>query len=144
MSEKKHSQDFSFEFDITFGGGEENVFQKWKRWAAKKPFPISFFLDVLISVLEAWVIEGKVNREMHLVDMQVKEIQEEWDVQEKEEQKPIFSSRPSEVEGLDEIRLTAPWHRDSGESDWLSERPESWYQGPLEIFEETEEGPSKG
>ena len=28
----------------------------------------------------------------------------------------------------------------SGESDWLAERPESWYQGPLIFPQITEEG----
>jgi len=34
----------------------------------------------------------------------------------------------------------------SGESDWLAERPENWYQGPLifpQIFEERPETPTK-
>ena len=138
MSEKKHSQDFSFEFHIPFG--EENVFMKLRRWAAKKPFPISFLLEALISTIEMWVIDGKVKREMHLVDMQAKKIKEQWDGEEKE--KPTIESRPSEVEGLDEIRITSPYYR-RVEGDWLSEDPNSWYQGPLEVFEETEERPSE-
>ena len=31
----------------------------------------------------------------------------------------------------------------SGESDWLAERPESWYQGPLIFPQITEEGVEK-
>ena len=136
MSEQKRSQDFHFEFHHTWGG-EENPFDKWKRWAAKKPFPISFLLGALISTLEMWVIEGKVKREMHRVDMQAEKLKREWDV--KEKKKPKIKSRPSAVKGLDEISISSPYYK-RVEGDWLAEDPNSWYQGPLEVFEIPEEG----
>ena len=35
-------------------------------------------------------------------------------------------------------------HQDGrGEVDWLSERPENWYYGPLEFFTQVEEGPDQ-
>ena len=51
----------------------------------------------------------------------------------------------SEVEGLPEMRITntAFVSPERGQGDWLAQDPNSWYYGPLEVFEEPEEGTSE-
>jgi len=142
MSVKKHSQDLSFkkEFHITFG--EETPLQKWRRWAEKRPFPISFLLLAFLQWLENMIIEGKVKREMSRVDEQVKVMGKIWDEEDEKRQKEqvVYQEKESEVKGLPEVRITNKVFSRPVKGDWFAEDPNSWYYGPLEVFEETEEG----
>jgi hypothetical protein len=89
-------------------GGEDTWYTKSKRWANDQVFPINYFALSFIEWLwEHWV-DGKVEMEMQSIDKQVKEIGKIWDEEDKKNQEPIILSRPSEVEGLDEIRIIAP------------------------------------
>lgn len=140
MLEKRRSQDFSFEFHIPFG--EESVFSKWRRWAEKKPFPISFLALGFIKWLENMVVEGKVKREMARIDEQVKAMGKVWDDEDEKRQKEqvVYQEKESEVKGLSELRVTNKAFSRRDASDWFAEDPNSWYYGSLEVFEETEEG----
>lgn len=139
MSEQLPSQDLNFKFEVVLDKDKETDIQRIKRWIAKQAPPWNTILEYLFSFIEKWYWDTKVQVTMDDVDRQAKEIVEQWNEEEKETQAPIITSKPSEVEGLDEIRIRAPWVRDSGESDWLAERPENWYQGPLELSQTIEE-----
>lgn len=147
MSEKTRSRDLSFKKDFHISFGEETEIQKARRWAKTKPFPISFLLLALIQWFEDLIIEGKVKREMARVDMQVEEIKKVWDKEDEERQKAqvVYQEQVSEVEGLPEMRITntAFVSPERGQGDWLAQDPNSWYYGPLEVFEEPEEGTSE-
>lgn len=140
MSEQPPSQDLNFKFEIVLDKEKETDIQRIKRWIARQTPPWNTILEYLFSFFEKWYWDTKVQLTMDDVDRQAKEIVEQWNEEEKETQAPIITSKPSEVEGLDEIRIRAPWVEESGESDWFSERPENWYQGPLELPETFEDG----
>jgi hypothetical protein len=94
-------------------GGEENWYTKSKKWAKKQKFPINHLaLGIIESLWVMWV-QGKVDMEMTDVDKQVNEIIKTWE--EEDKQKPVVETRPSEVEGLDDIRIRDPWFDDG---DW--------------------------
>lgn len=139
MSEQPPSQDLNFKFEVILDKEKETDIQRIKRWIAKQAPPWNTILEYLFSFIEKWYWDTKVQVTMDDVDRQAKEIVEQWNEEEKETKAPIITSKPSEVEGLDEIRIRAPWVGDSGESDWLAEKPESWYQGPLELSQTIEE-----
>jgi hypothetical protein len=147
MSEKTRSQDLSFKKDFHISFGEETDIQKARRWAKTKPFLVSFLLLALIQWFEDLIIEGKVKREMASVDRQVEEITKVWDKEDNERQKAqvVYQEQASEVEGLPEMRITnkAFVHPERGQGDWIANDPNSWYYGPLGVFEETEEGTSE-
>lgn len=53
---------------------------------------------------------------MEDVDDQIQELHREWEEQELIENKPVFIEKESEVDGLPEMRLSAPWyHREHPE-----------------------------
>jgi len=66
---------------------------------------------------------------MASVDKQAANLVQQWDEEEEAKRRPIMETKPSEVEGLDDISLRYSWPG-----------PDQWYQGPLEVFKETEEG----
>jgi hypothetical protein len=59
-----------------------------------------------------WV-ENKTAQTMDDVDSQIQELHKEWDISESNQ--PIVIEKPSQVDGLPELRITAPWYRN--ESD---------------------------
>ena len=96
--------EYKFEFQW---GGEDTWFTKANRWAQKQKFPINHLaMGLIVWLWEKWV-DGKVEMEMTSVDKQAEEIKEQW--KEEEKQEPIVESKPSEVEGLDDISIRAPW-----------------------------------
>ena len=129
MSEHKRSQDFHFEFEHHWGG-ERTQLQKIKGWIAKQKPPFNTILAALFSWVEKWYWDGKVIQTMSNVDNQIEELHEAWD--EEETMEPTYTQEPSEVEGLDNISLKYNWPG-----------PDQWYQGPLEIFEESEGRPEE-
>ena len=98
-------------------GGEDNWYTKSKRWANKQKFPINHLaLGVLEWLRERW-IDGRVDMEMASIDKQVREIGKIWDEEDKKNQEPIIESKPSEVEGLDEVSISSPYMVDMS-GDW--------------------------
>ena len=100
---------FQWNYKIVLDPENETLIQKLERWAESQKPPISFLLSAIISWLKEFVIEYKVQREMVSVDQQVEEIKKQW---ESEDPKPIITERPSQVEGLDDISISAPWKRE--------------------------------
>ena len=109
MSEQPPSRDLNFKFEIVLDKEKETDIQRIKRWIARQTPPWNTILEYLFSFFEKWYWDTKVQLTMDDVDRQAKEIVEQWNEEEKETQAPIITSKPSEVEGLDEIRIRAPW-----------------------------------
>ena len=95
-----------------YWGGEENWYTKGKRWANKQKFPINHLALGFIEWLWNMWVKGKVDMEMTSVDKQVNEIIKTW---EEGKQEPVTEIKKSEIEGLDDIRIVAPW---SSGNDW--------------------------
>jgi hypothetical protein len=98
-----------------YWGGEDNWYTKSKRWANKQRFPINHLALGFIEWLWTMWVQGKVDMEMTDVDKQVNEIIKTWEEEDKKNQEPIIESKPSEVEGLDDISIKAPF---SVDGDW--------------------------
>ena len=104
--------EYKFEYQW---GGEENWYTKSKKWAKKQKFPINHLaLGIIESLWVMWV-QGKVDMEMSSVDKQVNEIMEQWKEEDKKEQEPVVEIKASDIEGLDDISIHAPW---SNGNDW--------------------------
>jgi len=98
-------------------GGEEMWYHKAERWAKRQKFPINHLALGFITWLKEKWIEVKIEKEMESIDKQVKEIGKIWEEEDKKNQEPIIESKPSEVDGLDEISITAPYKIDIS-GDW--------------------------
>jgi len=96
-------------------GGEEMWYHKAERWAKKQKFPINHLALGFITWLKEKWVDGKVQMEMASIDKQVREIGAIWEEEDKKNQEPIIESKPSEVEGLDDISIKAPF---SVDGDW--------------------------
>jgi len=96
-----------------YWGGEDNWYTKSKRWANEQKFPINHLALGFIEWLWTMWVQGRVDMEMTDVDKQVNEIIKTWDEEEKQE--PITEIKKSDIEGLDDIRIIAPW---SNGNDW--------------------------
>ena len=98
-------------------GGEDNWYTKSKRWANKQKFPINHLALGFIEWLWKHWVDGRVQMEMTSVDKQAEEIKRQWEKEEKPQ--TVMESTPSEVDGLDNIRIINqafipnPW-----DSDW--------------------------
>jgi|TARA_B100000035_G_scaffold54495_2_gene42912 hypothetical protein len=136
MSKETPSQDFHYKFEVVFDKDKETVLQKIKRWINKQKPPFNTILAYLFSYVEKWYWDGKVLQTMANVDTQIEDYHANLD---EKKPKPIYRERESEVEGLKEMEIISPYSR-RVEGDWLAEDPNSWYYGPLEFFEETQEG----
>ena len=101
-----------YEFEHQWGG-EDTWYTKSKRWANKQKFPINHLALGFIEWLWTIWVQGKVDMEMTEVDKQVNEIIKTWDEEEKQE--PVTEIKKSDIEGLDDIRIIAPW---SSGNDW--------------------------
>jgi hypothetical protein len=143
MSKQTPSKDFNFEYKFHVTFGEEHFFSKMERWAKRQPFPISFLLEGFVVWLEKIYYEYKVEKTMAEVDQQAESIRKQWEEDAaKYYEEPIITTEPSEVKGLDSIRIQSPYFI-YNERDWLSDDPNSWYQGPLALSEVLEERPSE-
>ena len=94
-------------------GGEDTWYTKGKRWANKQKFLINHLALGFIEWLWQHWVDGRVEMEMTSVDKQAEEIKKQWEEEEKQE--PIVEIKSSEVEGLDDIRIRAPF---SVDGDW--------------------------
>ena len=101
------------EFEKQFGKGTDPWYAKAERWANKQKFPINHLALGFITWLKEKWIEGKVEMEMASVDKQAEEIKKQWEEEEKQE--PIVEIKAADIEGLDDIRIRAPF---SVDGDW--------------------------
>ena len=112
MTEPKIEHKFEHQW-----GGEDTWYTKGKRWANKQKFPINHLVLGFIEWLWQHWVDGKVQMEMTSVDKQAEEIKRQWEKEEKPQ--TVMESTPSEVDGLDNIRIINqafvpnPW-----DSDW--------------------------
>ena len=97
-----------FEFEKSFGKGTDPWYAKAKRWAKKQRFPISFLALGVIEWLKNKWIDIKIENTMKDVDIQAKEIKEEWDEEERKQFAPEYIETPSEVEGLMDMEIKHP------------------------------------
>ena len=88
-------------------GGEDTWYTKGKRWANKQKFPINHLALVFLEWLWKLYVDERIKQEMKSVDKQAEEIKKQWEEEEKQE--PIVEVKPSAIDGLDEIRIKAPW-----------------------------------
>lgn len=96
---------FEHKFEYQWGG-KDTWYTKSKRWAKKQKFPMDYLALSVIEWAWLWWTDAKTKAEMAKVDVQAEEIKEEWA---KDDPKPIVTSKPSEVEGLDDISISAPF-----------------------------------
>ena len=117
---------FEYKFEHQWGG-EDTWYTKSKRWANKQKFPINYLaLSVIEWIYERWV-KAKVDSTMADIDKQVKEVGKIWEEEDKKNQEPIVESKPSEVEGLDDISIRAPYKIDiSGDRNDISLNYRKW------------------
>jgi len=115
-----------YEFEHQWGG-EDTWYTKSKRWANKQKFPINHLaLGVIEWLWKHWV-DGKVDMTMADIDKQVKEVGKIWEEEDKKNQEPIVESKPSEVEGLDDISIRTPYKVDiSGDWNDISINYKKW------------------
>ena len=108
-------------------GGEEMWHQKAERWAKKQIFPINHLALGFITWLKEKWIDVKVEKEMGSIDRQVKEIGKIWEEEDKKNQEPVIESKPSEVDGLDEMSISAHYTVDiSGDWNDISINYKKW------------------
>lgn len=95
-----------YEFDYQWGG-VDTPFTKMKRWAQKQKNPIVRHL-ALGFIEWLWIrwVDGRVEMEMASVDKQAEKILKEWEEDAEKYYEPVIESTPSEVEGLDNIRIS--------------------------------------
>ncbi|WP_124981609.1 hypothetical protein [Nonlabens xiamenensis] len=121
MLEKKPSQDFHFEFQHRWGGVPSAV-QQFEDWSKKQKGIFRFILlNFCLPWYAKWWLEFKVDKTMHDADQQIENLVDQWNEEEKKQ--TIVERTPSEVAGLDNLRITS----------WPP--PDQWYTGPLEVFE---------
>ena len=103
-----------YEFEHQWGG-EETWYTKARMWARNQKYPLNqLALGVIEWLWKHWV-DGRVQMEISDVDKQTEEIKKQWKEEEKKE--PIVEIKPSDIEGLDEVSISAPYKVDwSG--DW--------------------------
>ena len=94
------------EFEKQFGKGVDPWYEKAKRWAKKQKFPISFLALGLIEYLKKIWINTKIKNVMMSVDAQIKQLDEDWDEEEKRQFSPEIVETPSEVDGLNDMSIS--------------------------------------
>ena len=105
-----------YEFEHHWGG-EDNWYTKGKRWANKQKFPINHLALGFIEWLWKHWVDGRVQMEMTSVEKQAEELKNHWEKE--EEPQTVIESTPSEVDGLDNIRITnQSFVPDPWDSDW--------------------------
>ena len=92
------------EFEKQFGKGVDPWYAKAERWIKKKfrnPYLQHLALGFLEWLKQKW-IDTKVFNTMRDVDIQVEEIKNTWD---EEEKVPEIIETPSEVKGLNDMEI---------------------------------------
>ena len=98
------------EFEKTFGQGVDPWYDKAERWVKKKfknPFIQHLALGFIEWLKQKW-IDIKIENTMKEVDIQSKEIKEEWDEEERKQFVPEYTETPSEVKGLMDMEIKHP------------------------------------
>ena len=98
------------EFQKQFGKGTDPWYAKAERWVKKKfknPFLQHLGLGFIAWLKDKW-IEGKIENTMKTVDIQAKEIKEQWGEEERKQFAPEYSETPSEVKGLMDMEIKRP------------------------------------
>jgi predicted transcriptional regulator len=90
-------------------GGEDTWYTKGKRWANKQKFPINHLALGFLEWLWKLYVDERIKQEMKSVDKQAEEILKEWEEDAAKYYEPIVEVKPSTIDGLDEIRIKAPW-----------------------------------
>ena len=90
-------------------GGEDTWYTKGKRWANKQKFPINHLALGFLEWLWKLYVDERIKQEMKSVDKQTEEILKEWEEDAAKYYEPIVEVKPSAIDGLDEIRIKAPW-----------------------------------
>ena len=95
------------QFNKQFGKGTDPWYAKAERYVYKK-FKNPYLQHLAIGFIE-WLkqkwIDVKIENTMTDVDRQVKEIQEEWDEEDRKQFAPEYTETPSEVEGLMDMEI---------------------------------------
>ena len=95
------------EFEKQFGKGTDPWYAKAERWVKKKfknPFIQHLALGFIEWLKQKW-IDIKIENTMKTVDIQAKEIKEQWDEEERKQFAPEIIETPSEVEGLNDMSI---------------------------------------
>ena len=71
------------EFEHTWGG-EETTLQKIKKWIKKQKPPFNTILTYLFSYIEKMYWDGKVLQTMAGVDLEIKNLHEQWEEDDKQ------------------------------------------------------------
>ena len=98
------------EFEKTFGQGVDPWYDKAERWVKKKfknPFIQHLALGFIEWLKQKW-INIKIENTMKTVDIQAKEIREQWDEEERKQFAPEYIETPSEVKGLMDMEIKYP------------------------------------
>jgi hypothetical protein len=68
---------------------------------------------LMMDYCRPYWVENKTSQTMDDVDSQIQELHRVWDRWDiSEANQPIVIEKPSQVDGLPELRITAPWYRD--------------------------------
>ena len=95
------------EFEKQFGKGVYPGYAKEERWVKKKfknPFIQHLALGFIEWLKQKW-IDIKIENTMKTVDIQAKEIKEQWDEEERKQFAPEYTETPSEVKGLMDMEI---------------------------------------
>ena len=98
------------EFQKQFGKGTDPWYAKAERWVKKKfknPFIQHLALGFIEWLKQKW-IDIKIENTMKTVDIQAKEIKEQWDEEERKQFAPEYTETPSEVKGLMDMEIKNP------------------------------------
>ena len=98
------------EFEKQFGKGVDPWYAKAERWVKKKfknPFIQHLALGFIEWLKQKW-INIKIENTMKTVDIQAKEIREQWDEEERKQFAPEYTEKPSEVKGLMDMEIKNP------------------------------------
>lgn len=80
------------------------------------PITTSPWLVLMMSYCLPYWQDHRTAVTMEDVDDQIQELHREWEKQELIENRPVFIEKESEIDGLPEMRLSAPWyHREHPE-----------------------------
>ena len=98
------------EFKKQYGKGTDPCYEKAERWVYKK-FKNPYLQHLAIGFIE-WLkqkwIDIKVENTMKDIDIQIKEIKEEWDEEDRKQFAPEFTETTSEVDGLMDMEISSP------------------------------------
>ena len=95
-------------FKKQFGKGTDPWYAKAERYVYKKfknPYLQHLAMGFIEWLKQKW-IDVKIENTMTDVDRQVKEIQEEWDEEDRKQFAPEYTETPSEVEGLNDMSIS--------------------------------------